>query len=321
MTLDRADEAGRRASPDRVDQFEADIATGPAALSDLLDGWRPPFPMHGPTAGLGGRSRIAFAGLGSSRYAALIVAAAVRHRGGTAWVEYPSSGTPTSPGDDLALVAVSASGRTREVLEAAERHRGRSLVIAVTNGPTSRLAAVADITVDLRAGEERSAIACRTFRATIAALALITGLATAAQLRPAVTSLARRLDSRDTWLPPIADALDAAPSIDVMADAAQLGLAEQAALMLREGPRLPARACETSDWLHTGVYLALPGHRALLFPGSAADDEVADTVRRRGGVVVQAVAADTDPIRRSLVDSVVAEVVAAELWRRVPGGT
>ena len=58
--------------------------------------------------------------------------------------------------------------------------------------------------------------------------------------------------------------------------------------MLREAPRLPAHAWETADWLHTAVYLAMPGHRAVLFPGSPADAEVIDTVRRRGGEVVGA---------------------------------
>ena len=37
--------------------------------------------------------------------------------------------------------------------------------------------------------------------------------------------------------------------------------------MLREAPRLPAHAYETGDWLHTGVYLALPGHRVAAVPG------------------------------------------------------
>ena len=75
-------------------------------------------------------------------------------------------------------------------------------------------------------------------------------------------------------------------AIDVLADARILGLAEQAALMLREAPRLPATAHDTGDWLHTAVYLALPGHRALLFPGAAADAEVIATIERRGGIVV-----------------------------------
>ena len=293
---------------DRADAFEADIAAAPDAMKRLLDGPPPP-----PIDGL---LRIAFAGLGSSRYAALIAASALRARGRTAWVELASTSTPTTPAPDLAFVAISASGRTPEVVAAAERHRGTSLVIAVTNDPASGLAATADLVVPLAAGEEVSGIACRTFRATVAALALLTGLATTELLRPSIEALAGRIATRGTWLPPIVDALDRAPSIDVLADAALLGLAEQAALMLREGPRLSARASDTADWLHTGVYLAFPGHRSLLYPGSAADGEVVATIERRGGIVVRAVRESGTILERVLVESVVAELVAADLWRR-----
>ena len=57
------------------------------------------------------------------------------------------------------------------------------------------------------------------------------------------------------------------------------------ALMLREGPRLRAAAHETADWLHTGIYTALPGYRALLLSGSPADPEIERVVARRGGVL------------------------------------
>ena len=293
---------------DRADAFDADIAAAPDALARLLDSWASPT--------LDERARIAFAGLGSSRYAALIAAGTLRARGGTAWVELASTSAPTAPAPDLVFIAISASGRTREVVEAAERHRGTSRVVAVTNDPSSRLASAADVVVPLLAGEETSGIACRTFRATVAALALITGLATTADLRPGVAALADRIATRERWLSPIVDALDRAPSIDVLADAAILGLAEQAALMLREAPRLPARAHDTGDWLHTGVYLAFPGHRALLFPGSSADGEAVATIERRGGQVVRVVPAAPGAIERAVVESVVAELAAAALWRQ-----
>jgi fructoselysine-6-P-deglycase FrlB-like protein len=296
---------------DRVEAFEADIAAGPDALARLLDGWVP--------IGLGGRRRIALTGLGSSRFAALIVASALRARGVDAWAEYASTSAATRPSRDLALIAISASGRTREVVDAAARHQGTSLVVAVTNDAGSRLADGADIVVPLLAGEEPSGIACRTFRATVAALAVMTGLADTSELRPSVEALAASYAGREAWLPLIADGLDGAPSIDVLADAALLGVAEQAALMLREAPRLPARAWDTGDWLHTGVYLALPGHRALLFGGSRADAEVIGTVTRRGGAVIHAGgpgAGAGPPIPRVLVGSLVGELVAAALWRR-----
>jgi fructoselysine-6-P-deglycase FrlB-like protein len=298
---------------DRVALFEADIAASPEALARLLDRWRP--------VDLGERSRIAFTGLGSSRYASLVAASALRARGRSAWAEHASSASATAPADDLVLVAVSASGRTPETVAAAERHQGTSLVVAVTNDPGSRLAAAADAVVALEAGEERSGIASRTFRATIAGLALLTGVSRADGLRPAVEALAVRLNARTTWAPPIVDALDGAPSIDVMADAALLGAAEQAALMLREAPRLPARAYDTADWLHTGVYLALPGHRALLLEGSPADAEVVATVERRGGTVARiGRPASMDAIAGGIEASIVAEVVAARLWGRTSAG-
>ena len=121
----------------------------------------------------------------------------------------------------------------------------------------------------LHAGVESSGIACRSFRATIAALAVLTGLATPAGLRHAVAAVTDRLGWLDEAAPAFADVLDGAPSIDILADPSMVGLAEQAALMFREAPRPPARAYETADWLHTGVYLALPGHRVVLvFEGS-----------------------------------------------------
>ncbi len=297
---------------DRAVAFEADIAASPAALARCLDAWRP--------IQLGGRSRFAFTGLGSSRYAALIVASALRAGGTAAWAEYASTSTPTAPAEDLVLVAISASGRTPEVVAAAAAHRGTSLVVAVTNAPNSPLTDQADITIALEAGDEVSGLACRTFRATLAALALLTDLADVAGLRPAVDDLALRLGAASLWRARFVDALDGAPSIDVLADASMVGLAEQAALMLREAPRLPATAYDTSDWLHTGVYLALPGHRVVLYPGTRVDGEVVATVQRRGGEALM-----VDPplpgtagslIGRAIADSVVAELIAAALWDR-----
>ena len=299
------------ATIDRVEQFHADVLEGPAALERLLDAGRA---LDAPLRGMR-TPRIAFAGLGSSRYAALIVASALRSVGATAWVDDASAVPGAAPAADLILITISASGRTAEVIDAAERHHGRSLVIAVTNAPDSRLAAVADIVVPLQAGIETAGIACRTYRATIAALALLTGTPLD-DLRPAVSALDERIAARDRWLPDLVEALDGASSIDVLADASLVGLAEQAALMLREAPRLPAHAFSTGDWLHTGVYLALPGHRALIYPGAAADDEVVATVDRRAGRAVTVESAPGSAVVRALVDSVVAELVAAELWRR-----
>ena len=309
---DRADLADRTKAADRADQFADDILGSAPALARLIDA--APARDRSALRGLR-RPRLAFTGLGSSRYAALIVAAHLRATGATAWVEYPSPTTGSAPANDLVLVAVSSSGRTGEVLEAADAHHRRSLVVAVTNDANSPLAARADIVVPLMAGSETAGIASRSFRATIAALAMLTGTQPD-ELRPAVADLAIRIESAHGWLPSMVETLDGAPSIDVLADASLVGLAEQAALMLREVPRLRATAYETADWLHTGVYLALPGHRTVLFPGSAADAEVLATAERRGGRTSRIEPARGGPLVRALVESVVAELAAAHLWRR-----
>lgn len=303
---------------DRVDQLLDDILAGPAALNRLLAAYDVPgSPLARAMAAIGRRSRFAFAGLGSSRYAASIVATVIRAGGSSAWVESASTGVPTAPASDLVFVAVSASGRTPEVVAAARKHRGESLVIAVTNEPGSALAAEADHVLPVHAGEETSGIATRTFRGTVAVLGMLAGR-TPASLTPTVADLAVAIERSGRWLPSMADALDGASAIDVLADAAIIGLADQAALMLREAPRLPAVAHDTGDWLHTAVYLAIPGHHAVLFPGAAADAQVVATIERRGGTVLSVPGApvDADPFRRVMVDSVCAELLAAELWRR-----
>jgi hypothetical protein len=99
--------------------------------------------------------------------------------------------------------------------------------------------------------------------------------------------------------------------------------------MLREAPRLTAHAHETADWSHTGVYLAFPGHRAIVVAGSPADGSVVDIIAGRGGesIVIGPDAIEgaiahirvppvPDPYRRAIITSVVAELLAAELWRR-----
>lgn len=302
---------------DRVTRLLEDILAGPAGLDRLLAAYDAPgSPLARAMPALQGRSRFVFTGLGSSRYAASIAAAALRAAGTSAWVEYASTGAPTAPANDLVLVAVSASGRTPEVVAAALRHRGQSLVVAITNEPDSALAAEADHVLPLHAGVEASGVATRTFRGTVAVLSMLVG-GTPASLSSTIADLAEAIERSGQWLPEMADAFDRATAIDVLADAAVLGLAEQAALMLREAPRLSATAHDTSDWLHTAVYLALPGHRALLFPGAAADAEVIATIERRGGTVMSVPgAADADPFRRTIVDSLTAELLAVELWRR-----
>lgn len=317
---------------DRVEQLREDTAGGPSALAALLDGYAAD---GGPLAGIGDRpAGIAFSGLGSSRYGALTAAAEARRLEIPAWPELASSAAPTPPAPGQVLVAISASGRTHETVEAARRYRaGGGRVIAVTNEPESPSATGADHVLPLLAGAEGAGIATRTFRATLAVCAMLVRhwadpRWAVESLRPTVGRLEAVMDGAAAWLPAAVDLFGGHMAIDVLGDDADAALVHQAALMLREAPRQPAVPHDTADWLHTAVYLALPGHRALLFSGSPSDAEVVDTIRRRGGetVVVGSpvegaaltieVPRSEGPFERAIVASVVAELLARELWAR-----
>ena len=184
---------------------------------------------------------------------------------------------PTPPAEDLVLVAISASGRTprgRRGGAPASRHRAGSSRSRTTRIRRWRPRPI--VVLPLLAGEEAAGIATRTFRATVAVLGLLVGhwggagadrrepAADRRRRSQAVIDGRRRLARR---LPPSCSTV--APRSMSSATPPTRPSSTQAALMLREAPRLPASAHDTGDWLHTGVYLALPGHRALLFAGAA----------------------------------------------------
>jgi hypothetical protein len=150
-----------------------------------------------------------------------------------------------------------------------------------------------------------------------------------------VTAQEQLLQRSGSWAPELIDTLEGAHTIYAIAPAERLSSALQGALMFREGPRIPADATETGDWLHVDVYLTKrPGYRALLFPGSRFDGEVLRWAHERASTIVTvgrpvAGAAGCvpfdgadDPLAASLVEVSVAEVVAALWWqRRVAAGT
>ena len=93
--------------------------------------------------------------------------------------------------------------------------------------------------------------------------------------------------------------------------------------MFREGPRLQADACETGDWLHVDVYLTKPlAYRAVMCTGSRFDADVERWLEQRGGRAVRVgvggirYRGDDDPDVALLTETLVPELLAADVWRR-----
>ncbi|MEV5413816.1 SIS domain-containing protein [Thermopolyspora sp. NPDC052614] len=308
--------------------YRKDLEAKPEALKALAEA----LDRTAPFAGLPNRfDRIIFLGMGSSRYAAGVAAQRLRAAGTDATAEYASATLGTPPGPSTVAIAISATGGSRETLDALARHTGRSFTVALTNTPDSPITQTTDLVVPMLAGEERGGVACRTFQHTLALLlTLLPGghRQVADLVRRAAEATADLLDRRDEWLPEAVALLDGPDGVYTIAPAERLSSAEQSALMFREGPRRQADACETGDWAHVDVYLTKTrDYRAILYTGSRHDEQAMEWIRARASTVLavggeaqgQAAAIryrhDDDPDVALLTETLVAELIAAELWK------
>ncbi|MDX6357973.1 MAG: hypothetical protein QOH37_1027 [Nocardioidaceae bacterium] len=323
--------------------FLADLEEKPARLAALA-GW---LRASDPWAEVDAADSWVFLAMGSSHYANQVAAARLRSRGVPAVAELAGSDLLPRVGAGTTVVAVSASGGSAETLDAVRRLRAAgdgARFVALTNRRDSPLAALCDVEVDLAAGDERGGVACRSFQHSLALLLALeerlTGgepwsrpRSTADTVEATAEASAHLLDTRAEWLPDVSAAALGPQGTHVVAPARRLSSAWQSALMLREGPRLPAVGCETSDWSHVDVYLTkTTDYRLVLLAGSRWEPELLDWVGQRGSTLVAvggevpgaAVTVryphdDLDDVRL-LAETLVVELVAAQAWRGQPQG-
>ena len=311
-------------------EFQADLEGKPAGLERLAGALEAGDPFAGVPHDV---DRVLFLGMGSSRYAALDAALELRAAGIAAAAEYASAEATFPPDPRTLVVAISATGRSAETLDAVERYRGRSPIAVLTNDTGSPLAAAGDVVIDLVAGIETSGIACRSFLHTALLLRALGAHLT--RIPEDVASLARQVGeatfqlgrSSSTWLPLIADLLAGPDGVALIAPAERRATAEQGALMIREGPRRRATASETGDWAHVDLYLATTlDYRALLFAGSRWDAQAVEWLTKRRATVVTVgakvsgvpyairYAGDEDPEVARYSEILVPELIAATWW-------
>jgi fructoselysine-6-P-deglycase FrlB-like protein len=316
------------------DLLLADLERKPEALRDLAtslsleDPWAP--------TDITARTRLVLLGMGSSHYANGVAAARLRSHGVDAVAELASSDLLPAPREGTIVVAVSASGGSTETLDAVDQYVGRCPVVAVTNVDDSPLVERAGSVVRMAAGPEVSGVACRSYQHTLALWLALEGRLVgrpdvAAVVASAAVASADLLARRDAWLPGFVDLSVGPDGTHFVAPARRLGSAQQAALMLRETPRLPAVGCETGDWSHVDVYLTKStDYRLVLFAGSRWEPALLTWVRERnstlvavGGEVADAALEiryagdDVDDVRL-LSEVLVAELAAASLWSLSP---
>ena len=308
--------------------FLADLEAKPATLLGLLD--------HLPVWPPIGNGPIVLMGMGSSWFAADVMARRLRRHGINAVAEAASVEATLPPSPDVTVIGITATGGSAETVALLAAHRDVSRTIALTNDADALLPA--GHTVLMHAGVEGGGVACRTYTHTLVALLALeqqvsgVDLRLGERVRRSAAAIAYLLDRRDGWMPPVLEAIEGTEGMWLLAPAERLGSALQGALMVREGPRRAADGCETGDWNHVDVYLTKTlDYRALLFTGSRFDVDALRWMTDRHSHVVgvggepDGVAAgvrypgDDDPIVALLTEVLVAELLAAHWWQASDG--
>jgi glucosamine--fructose-6-phosphate aminotransferase (isomerizing) len=177
------------------------------------------------------------------------------------------------------VIAVSQSGRSPDLLATVAAYRAAGAqVVALVNDEGSPLAGTADVVIGLKAGPERSVAATKSYICALVAFAAITAawsqdraLADAVDTLPDMLTLAFGLD----WSS-VVDALADARNLFVIGRGYGFGVAQEAALKLKETCALHAEAFSAAEVRHGPMAIVGEGFPILAF---ATSDQAGDGVR------------------------------------------
>jgi glucosamine--fructose-6-phosphate aminotransferase (isomerizing) len=213
------------------------------------------------------------------------------------------------------VLALSQSGRTRDVVEYVERVRERgAFTVAVTNDPESQLAAKADAVLALHAGPELAVAATKTYLNTLGALGLLAAHIAGREanfirdLRAAAELMREMTPTLEAGITRVAVPFAFAGRMFVVGRGAEYSTAREIALKLLETCRVAAEPLTATAFAH-GPVAALDS----LFPvwAIASDDETLPAV-------VEAVARARDAGATVIASGTAAEAVAAQYVLPVP---
>nr|WP_030901865.1 SIS domain-containing protein [Streptomyces sp. NRRL F-5126] len=240
--------------------------------------------------------RVAVVGCGTSwfmaqAYAALREAAGLGETDAFTASEAPLSGR----GYDV-LVAISRSGTTTEVLRLLAGVRGRTRTVALIGDTASPMAQAADAVVALPFADERSVVQTRFATTALTLLRAHAGVDVAAAVRDAEQAL--RAPVEDEWV--------RAEQFTFLGSGWTYGLANEAALKMREASQSWTESYPAMEYRHGPVAIAAPGRITWMF--GAPPEGLADEVARTGA---RFVAHGRDP----LADLVLVQRVALDRAR------
>ncbi len=201
-----------------------------------------------------------------------------------------------APGSDgLLAIGISQSGQSPDIVEAMHgiaKHGARTLAMVNVDG--SPLAALAGTTLPLHAGPEQSVAATKSYIASLASIArLIAAWSEDDGFHRSLDSLPALLD--EAWMAdwsPMVTQLANSRGLFVIGRGLGFGIAQEAALKLKETCALHAEAFSAAEVHHGPMALVGPDFPLLVFRQSdeaaSSIDKLVTDVRARGGTVLVA---------------------------------
>jgi glucosamine--fructose-6-phosphate aminotransferase (isomerizing) len=226
------------------------------------------------------------------------------------------------------VVVISQSGLSAEAvrLATALRARGDVTLVSITNGLDNELAGVADLALDMAAGEEVGP-STKTFAATMVVLAVLARAVLDdgdATLEPAfhladtaADHLAGALEDPEVHASALEEWWGERERLVFVGRGAGLASAELAALVMKEAAHIGAFALESAEFRHGPMEMAGPGLAVAIVDiepaTSALEHGLAADLRATGAAVLVIGSDDTDvpPSRAELVGDPLLDAVIA----------
>ncbi|MEH0638650.1 sugar isomerase [Streptomyces bottropensis] len=240
--------------------------------------------------------RVAVVGCGTSWFMAHAYAVLRESAGQGETDAFPASEMPAGRTYDR-VVALTRSGTTSEVLELLGRMRGRTPTVAVTADPVTPVMHIADAAVVLDFADETSVVQTRFATTELVLLRALLGEDLGHLAAQAASALVE----------PLPQELLGAEQFTFLGRGWAYGIAQEAALKMREAAGAWTEAYPVMEYRHGPISITGPGRVAWWFGDPAAvPDGLPEEIARTGG---QLVALGRDPV----ADLVVVQRLAAAL--------
>jgi fructoselysine-6-P-deglycase FrlB-like protein len=217
--------------------------------------------------------RVAIVGCGTSWHIARSYAALREASGHGETDAFAASEAPLGRAYDR-VVGLSRSGTTTEVVDLLRRIQGVVPTVAITAVNSSPITEVVDATISLDMADERSVVQTRFASTALAFLRHHLGQDLSAAIADAEEALASELPA----------ALLSAEQITVLGTGWTYGLAEEAALKLRETAGAWAEAYPSMEYRHGPISIATIGRAVWMF--GEAPPGLVDDIRNTGASLV-----------------------------------